>query len=183
MGSRLEQQVGQQLRGADAATAPALGKAKKDRLRAEANKMSKDAQRLRARFDNLARQTAGRVREADLRARREEAALSGALAEAEAASTGGGQQQHQRQHQRQQQLLHEELDEGLLREREAELLQINQSVVKVNEIFRDLGELVARQQEDIDSIEQNVERSHAAARSGLEQVEKAAKHQAGCVIA
>jgi hypothetical protein len=189
VGARLEQQVGAQLRGADAApssssssSSSSLSKAEKDRLRAEANKMGKDAARLRARFDNAVRHLQGRVREADLRARREEAALSGALASAAGnagaggVSAGGGST-------RQQQLLHEDLDEGLLREREEELLQINQSVVKVNEIFRDLGELVARQQEDIDGIEQNVERSHAAARSGLEQVEKAAKYQSGCVIA
>ena len=174
-GLRMEQQVGAQLRGADAASS-ALPKAEKDRLRAEANKMGKDAQRLKARFDNGVRQTQARVREADLRAKREAVALDGAMA-ASASASGGGRQGQQ------QALLHEDLDEGLLREREEELLRINQSVVKVNEIFRDLGELVARQQEDIDAIETNVERSHAAAKQGLEQVEKAAKYQSGCVIA
>ena len=114
------------------------------------------------------------------KAKREAAALDGAMASAASASASGGPQQQQRQ---QQALLHEDLDEGLLREREEELLRINQSVVKVNEIFRDLGELVARQQEDIDTIETNVERSHAAAKQGLEQVEKAAKYQPGCAIA
>lgn len=181
-GLRMEQQVGAQLRGADAASS-ALPKAEKDRLRAEANKMGKDAQRLKARFDNGVRQTQARVREADLRAKREAAALDGAMAaSASGLASGGGQRQGQQQ-QQQALLLHEELDEGLLREREEELLRINQSVVKVNEIFRDLGELVARQQEDIDAIETNVERSHAAAKQGLEQVEKAAKYQSGCVIA
>lgn len=177
-GLRMEQQVGAQLRGADAASS-ALPKAEKDRLRAEANKMGKDAQRLKARFDNGVRQTQARVREVDLRAKREAAALDGAMAAAASASASGGSQQRQQQ----QALLHEDLDEGLLREREEELLRINQSVVKVNEIFRDLGELVARQQEDIDTIETNVERSHAAAKQGLEQVEKAAKYQPGCAIA
>jgi t-SNARE complex subunit (syntaxin) len=76
----------------------------------------------------------------------------------------------------------EDLDERLLQEREEEIVAINQSVVKVNEIFRDLGELVSRQQEDIDAIEQNVQHSHAAAKSGLEQVAKAAKYQAGCSL-
>lgn len=86
------------------------------------------------------------------------------------------------QQQQQQMLMPEDLDERLLQEREAEIVLINQSVVKVNEIFRDLGQLVSRQQEDIDVIEQNVQHSHAAAKSGLEQVEKAAKYQAGCIL-
>jgi t-SNARE complex subunit (syntaxin) len=55
-------------------------------------------------------------------------------------------------------------------------------VGQVNEIFRDLAQIVNKQQEDIDTIEQNVEQSHKAAKSGLDQVEKAAKYQPGCII-
>lgn len=53
---------------------------------------------------------------------------------------------------------------------------------QVNEIFRDLAEIVNAQQEDIDAIATNVESSHEAAKKGLEQVEKAAKYQPGCTL-
>lgn len=52
----------------------------------------------------------------------------------------------------------------------------------MNEIFKDLAEIVNKQQEDIDTIATNVESSHEAAKRGLEQVEKAAKYQPGCTV-
>ncbi len=185
--ARLEQQVGQQLRAAD--SLPTKGE--KDKARAEVNKMSKDAQRLRLRFDNLTRGTTTRIRELDMVGRRAEELFAGGSHGGGGGGSGGGgggsqrmlMTQHQQQQQQQQQQLQvHDIDERILQEREEEILAINQSVVKVNEIFRDLGELVSRQQEDIDAIEENVQHSHAAAKSGLEQVEKAAKYQAGCVL-
>ena len=66
----------------------------------------------------------------------------------------------------------EDIDEALVREREAELRNINADVHKVNEIFRDLATLVDKQQDDVDKIGDLVERSHAHAEKGLDQVQK-----------
>ncbi|GAB5030433.1 sulfate permease family [Nannochloropsis oceanica] len=183
VGARVEQQISTQIRAVEGLPT----KGEKDRTKAEIQKMSKDAQRLKLRFENFGRGTAARIRELDLVGRRAEALFDGGSENGRIggeARGGGGQrmQMLQQQQQQQQMLMPEDLDERLLQEREAEIVLINQSVVKVNEIFRDLGQLVSRQQEDIDVIEQNVQHSHAAAKSGLEQVEKAAKYQAGCIL-
>mmetsp|Transcript_36586 Transcript_36586/g.97845 ORF Transcript_36586/g.97845 Transcript_36586/m.97845 type:complete len:158 (+) Transcript_36586:601-1074(+) len=50
------------------------------------------------------------------------------------------------------------------------------------QIFKDLAEIVNDQQEDINTVEAMIEKSHAHARSGLDQVEKANEHQQGCVV-
>lgn len=181
VGARVEQQVSTQLRAAEGLPT----KGEKDRTKAEIQKMSKDAQRLKLRFENFGRGTAARIRELDLVGRRADALFDGGAGRGGSGGEGGGgggQRMQMLQQQQQQMLIAEDLDERLLQEREAEIVLINQSVVKVNEIFRDLGQLVSRQQEDIDVIEQNVQHSHAAAKSGLEQVEKAAKYQAGCIL-
>ena len=73
-------------------------------------------------------------------------------------------------------------DEALVREREAELRNINADVHKVNEIFRDLATLVDKQQDDVDKIGDLVERSHAHAEKGLDQVQKAAANQSSCAL-
>lgn len=74
------------------------------------------------------------------------------------------------------------IDEAIVREREDEIREIHQNVTKVNEIFKDLAEIVNDQQEDINTVEAMIEKSHAHARSGLDQVEKANEHQQGCVV-
>ena len=76
----------------------------------------------------------------------------------------------------------EDIDEALVREREAELRNINADVHKVNEIFRDLATLVDKQQGEVDQIGELVEKSHAHAEKGLDQVQKAAKLQPSCVV-
>mmetsp|Transcript_27548 Transcript_27548/g.92534 ORF Transcript_27548/g.92534 Transcript_27548/m.92534 type:complete len:93 (-) Transcript_27548:106-384(-) len=76
----------------------------------------------------------------------------------------------------------EAINDAILREREEEIREINQNVHKVNEIFRDLAGLVEKQQADVDQIGELVEKSHAHAEKGLEQVQKAAKMQPSCAI-
>ncbi len=76
----------------------------------------------------------------------------------------------------------EDIDEALVREREAELRNINADVHKVNEIFRDLATLVDKQQDDVDKIGDLVERSHANADLCMYQVHKAAANQSSCSL-
>lgn len=77
----------------------------------------------------------------------------------------------------------EAINDAILREREEEIRTINADVHKVNEIFRDLATLVDKQQADVDQIGDLVEKSHAHAEKGLDQVQKAAKLQPSCAIA
>ncbi|EGB08451.1 hypothetical protein AURANDRAFT_71610 [Aureococcus anophagefferens] len=76
----------------------------------------------------------------------------------------------------------EAINDAILREREEEIREINQNVHKVNEIFRDLATLVDKQQGEVDQIGELVEKSHAHAEKGLDQVQKAAKLQPSCVV-
>ena len=76
----------------------------------------------------------------------------------------------------------EAINDAILREREEEIRTINADVHKVNEIFRDLATLVDKQQADVDQIGDLVEKSHAHAEKGLDQVQKAAKLQPTCAL-
>ncbi|KAJ8604302.1 hypothetical protein CTAYLR_002535 [Chrysophaeum taylorii] len=76
----------------------------------------------------------------------------------------------------------EAINDAILREREDEIRNINQSVHKVNEIFKDLATLVDKQQEDVEQISEHIEKSHQHAEKGLDQVQKAAKLQPSCAI-
>jgi len=76
----------------------------------------------------------------------------------------------------------EAINDAILREREEEIREINSNVHKVNEIFRDLATLVDKQQADVDQIGELVEKSHAHAEKGLDQVQKAAKLQPSCAV-
>lgn len=83
------------------------------------------------------------------------------------------------QRQMQSQLTH---NEGLIEEREQDIMGINQQVREVNEIFKDLAGIVQEQQGDIDEIETMIENSHTSAKEGLDQVQKAAEYQPKCVV-
>jgi t-SNARE complex subunit (syntaxin) len=77
------------------------------------------------------------------------------------------------QQQQQLQLMEDRLHEQLMREREAEIRNINQGMHTVNEIYKDLAHIVSEQQEGIDQIETQMEDSRANAEQGLKQVEVA----------
>jgi t-SNARE complex subunit (syntaxin) len=64
------------------------------------------------------------------------------------------------------------INEDILREREEEIREIHQTVSKVNEVFKDLAEIVNDQQHEIDAVQSMIGRSHQHAQSGLQQVEK-----------
>jgi hypothetical protein len=61
----------------------------------------------------------------------------------------------------------------VMREREEELRDINRKMHVVNEIYKDLGEVVDGQQEQIDTIEDQFGRGSDNTKRGLEQLEKA----------
>jgi len=82
------------------------------------------------------------------------------------------------------QLQEDRLAEEIMREREQEIRNINKGMHQVNEIYKDLAHIVGSQQEQIDTIETQMEDSRMNAESGLQQVEKANEKygQTNCVI-
>jgi t-SNARE complex subunit (syntaxin) len=73
------------------------------------------------------------------------------------------QVQLQQQHQQQQQIQEEQINETelqyhllLTEERNQEINQINEGILEINSIFKDLGELVHQQGDQLDTIEENV---------------------------
>jgi len=103
--------------------------------------------------------------------------------EEQAASAGGQEQQMQQQTMTMEMMLQEDqLNEQLMREREAEIREINKGMHTVNEIYKDLAHIVQAQQDDVDKIEEMMEESNANAKSGLNHIEKAAQHQSQCII-
>jgi len=75
-----------------------------------------------------------------------------------------------------------DMNEEILRERNTEIRAINEQMANVNEIFKDLAHIVNNQQEDVDNIEEMMEKTHEHAKAGLEQVEKANEYQKGCLV-
>ncbi|KAL7439714.1 hypothetical protein ACHAXH_005420 [Discostella pseudostelligera] len=62
-----------------------------------------------------------------------------------------------------------------MQQREKELLDIHHKMHVVDAIYKDLGEIVGQQQEQIDTLENQFERAEDSTRRGLEQLEKANK--------
>jgi len=142
-------------------------------------KLAKDFQRLRALQDALCAE-AGRRK---ARIAEERAKIEAGL---EQGGGGGGapgvmerrEQELQLKAQRQEQ----RVNQAIIEETEQEMLQINQKLYQVNEIYRDLATLVADQHEQVEHIEETTEAAHARAKAGLEQVKKAHEAQPVCAV-
>mmetsp|Transcript_31273 Transcript_31273/g.51619 ORF Transcript_31273/g.51619 Transcript_31273/m.51619 type:complete len:280 (+) Transcript_31273:133-972(+) len=71
------------------------------------------------------------------------------------------------------QLQTDRLNEEIMQEREHEIRNINHGMHKVNEIYKDLANIVGSQQEQVDQIEGQMEDSRANAEQGLGHIQKA----------
>jgi len=93
----------------------------------------------------------------------------------------GGQQQQQLQQQQQELRLADQSEvdfqESLITEREAEIVQIEQSVGQLNELFRDVATLVHDQGMSLDIISENVESTRDDTRNADQQLRTASRHQ------
>ncbi|KAG6426627.1 hypothetical protein SASPL_110854 [Salvia splendens] len=69
------------------------------------------------------------------------------------------------------------LNEAIIDEREQGIREIQKEIGEVNEIFRDLAQLVSAQGALIGDISSNIESSHAATGEGANQLAKASKTQ------
>ena len=68
-------------------------------------------------------------------------------------------------------------EDAVKEERRQEIQQMQNSMSKVNEIYRDLGNLVEEQQYEIDDIENNIMASHTRTEAGMGQLMKAGEFQ------
>jgi len=73
--------------------------------------------------------------------------------------------------------LEEEANLEMLRDREQAIRQIENDIVEVNMIFKDLAVMVHEQGSLIDSIEANIESASVQVEHGTQQLEQAKKHQ------
>eukprot|EP00956_Cyclotella_meneghiniana_P006272 scaffold8222_cov21-Cyclotella_meneghiniana.AAC.1 len=70
-----------------------------------------------------------------------------------------------------------------MREREEEIRNIHKGMQTVNEIYKDLATLVDNQQENIDTIENQMEGAKENTSTGLRHIEKANEsQQSQCVV-
>jgi len=71
------------------------------------------------------------------------------------------------------QMIEDEYAHDVMRERESEISNINKKMHQVTDIYKDLGQVVSSQQEQIDGIEDSMYAAQDNAKYGLQQLEKA----------
>ena len=76
----------------------------------------------------------------------------------------------------------EEVDLAIMQEREQHINQVAENVLVLNELFKDMAELVNDQQESIDTIETNVESAAERTKAGIVHLEAAIEHQKACAV-
>lgn len=81
-----------------------------------------------------------------------------------------------------------DFQESLIIERESEIMQIEQSVGELNELFRDVAHIVSEQGNVIDQIDMNVENTVVSTRGAdielrdASRYQKAARGKACCLL-
>jgi hypothetical protein len=81
-----------------------------------------------------------------------------------------------------QQMAGQDVDDMIMEERERDIKKMNQDLLLVNEMFKDMAEIVEKQGGNIEKVAETTDVSHERAKAGLDQVKQAAESQQGCVI-
>jgi hypothetical protein len=76
----------------------------------------------------------------------------------------------------------QDVDQMLREERERDLKKMNQDLVLVNEMMKDVANIVESQGKHVEEIHETTEKSHNRAQAGLNQVQQAAANQGSCII-
>ena len=99
------------------------------------------------------------------------------------ANAGDSAEEAQVRMQMQVQLQGDNLAEEIMRERAEEISNINRGMSTVNQIYKDLANIVGGQQDEIDMVEDQMEHANRSANRGLTQIEKAnAKADKACIV-
>ena len=147
----------------------------------EQGKLSKDFQVVLSRFQQIQRTYAEKSREFVARAKEQTSAL-------EQHTTGHDDDDDdinaplmKEEQQRQQELVRLdreiEYSEAVIAEREHDIVEIEQAIHEVNEIFRDLGAIVNEQQGMFDNIEANIESTAVRTGDATVELEGARRYQ------
>jgi len=83
----------------------------------------------------------------------------------------------EKKHQKLQELKQVEFEQEMLIERERRVRQIESDMIDVNQIMRELSAMVQEQGDNINSIENNIDRTQSHVEEGRQQLEKASSHQ------
>ena len=75
-----------------------------------------------------------------------------------------------------------EVDDAIMLERERDLRKINRDLQLVNEMFKDMAEIVDKQAVMVNEVVVQTEKSHDKAKTGLAHVQKAASNQSTCAV-
>ena len=76
----------------------------------------------------------------------------------------------------------EEVDLAIMQEREQHINHVAENVLVLNELFKDMANLVNDQQQAVDHIETNVESAAERTKAGIVHLEAAIEHQKACAI-
>lgn len=79
-------------------------------------------------------------------------------------------------------LVARDVDDLIMEEREQDILRLNRDVALVNEMYKDMAEIIEKQGVVIEEIHTSTEQSRERAEEGLNQVKKAAELQPVCTI-
>ncbi|GAB6029986.1 LD27581p [Chamberlinius hualienensis] len=79
--------------------------------------------------------------------------------------------------QRQQVISNLEFEQEYAREREDQIHQLEEDILDINQIFRDLGALVHEQGDTINTIEANIDRTYQTVDAGRQELQKASNYQ------
>lgn len=124
----------------------------------EQQKISSDFQRALEAFQSISKKSAEKQRQFVQKAKRTvEAIDSGVMSPSEIDSTGTAQLVELQTTSDQINDADLQFQEQLIQEREGEIEQIEQGITELNQIFKDLGQIVGEQQSMIDNIETNVQ--------------------------
>ena len=169
-GSRIERQLAAAERagGGDAQGRAQIAKLSRDYRRVDANLRAAQADVKRRRGLAEAR-------------RREQA--EAAQRDMAGAGAGDSAEEAQVRMQMQVQLQGDNLAEEIMRERAEEISNINRGMSTVNQIYKDLANIVGGQQDEIDMVEDQMEHANRSANRGLTQIEKAnANADKACIV-
>ncbi len=76
----------------------------------------------------------------------------------------------------------EDIEAAIIEERERDIKRINNDLVLVNEMFKDMANLVEKQGVVVTQIAEQTDISRERAEAGLGEVKQAADYQPGCTF-
>ncbi|CAE7592611.1 SYP22 [Symbiodinium microadriaticum] len=143
-------------------------------------KLQKDYERVKLQYQTILSNYASmRVDRTSAAAAR---SSDGTLSTTYDSGSAGADQQFSGQKQQALMMQGQDVDDAIIEEREKDIKKINHDLVLVNEMFRDMAQIVEGQGKTIEKIAEDTESSRERAEQGLAEVKQAAIYQPTCSI-